>query len=140
VVKHAGWSDLRRGGRDAEVVQNPGHCGGRRDQGEQNHLGLAAGTFEPRGIKELAAPRSLRIASAMIDLLGTFESGTASERIAALRAVRAESLHDTSQALRRNVARVLMQIMKEIVRADGDKQRQLALAHDFRVSSSDAGR
>ena len=47
VVRHAGWSDWRRGGRDAEVVQNPGHCGGRRDQGKQNHLRLAAGTFEP---------------------------------------------------------------------------------------------
>ena len=92
--------------------------------------------LHPRGIKELAAPKSLRIASAMIDLLGTFEHGTAAERITALRAVRAESLHDSSQALRLNVARVLMQIMKEIVRAAGDKQRQLALAHDFREASS----
>lgn len=92
--------------------------------------------LHPRGIKELAAPKSLRIASAMIDLLGTFESGAANERIAALRAVRAESLHDSSHALRLNVARVLMQIMKEIVRACGDGERQLALAHDFREASS----
>jgi hypothetical protein len=47
VVRHAGWSDWRRGGLYAEVVQDPGHCGGRRDQGEQHHLRLAAGTFEP---------------------------------------------------------------------------------------------
>ena len=92
--------------------------------------------LHPRGIKELAAPKSLRIASAMIDLLGTFEHGTAAERITALRAVRAESLHDRSQTLRLNVARVLMQIMKEIVRAAGDEKRQLALAHDFREASS----
>lgn len=92
--------------------------------------------LHPRGIKEQAAPKSLRIAFAMIDLLGTLEHGTASERIAALRAVRAESLHDSSQALRLNVARVLMQIMKEIVRAGGDKERQLALAHNFRDASS----
>ncbi|MFC1610084.1 hypothetical protein ACFL6C_03950 [Myxococcota bacterium] len=91
--------------------------------------------LHPRGIKELAAPKSLRIASAMIDLLGTIEQGSASDRIAALRAVRAESLHDSSQALRLNVARVLLQIMKEIVRA-GDEEKQLALAHDFREASS----
>lgn len=72
----------------------------------------------------------------MIDLLGTFDHGTAAERITALRAVRAESTHDSSQTLRLNVARVLMQIMKEIVRAADDEQRQLALAHDFREASS----
>ncbi len=92
--------------------------------------------LHPRGVKELAAPRSLRIASAMIDLLDTFEHGNASERIAALRAVRAESLHESSNTLRLNLARVLMQIMKEIVRAGGDQERQLAQAHDFRAASS----
>ena len=49
-----------------------------------------------RHAASLAAPKSLRIASAMIDLLG-MEHGTAAERITALRAVRAESLHDSSQ-------------------------------------------
>ncbi len=93
--------------------------------------------LHPHGIKELAAPKSLRIASAMIDLLGTFDRGTAQERLTALRAVRAETLHDsTSQAHRLNVARVLMQIMKEIVRASGDEARQLALCHDFRNVAS----
>ncbi len=92
--------------------------------------------LHPRGIKELAASRPLRIAAAMIDLLGTLEHGTAKERIAALKAVRAESLHDSSHALRMNVARVLLQIMKEIIRAGDDPNRQLALAHDFREASS----
>ncbi|PJB45733.1 MAG: hypothetical protein CO108_06800, partial [Deltaproteobacteria bacterium CG_4_9_14_3_um_filter_63_12] len=92
--------------------------------------------LHPRGIKEMAAPRALRIASAMIDLLGTLQSGTPEERIAALRAVHAESLHDAGQALRFNSARVCMQIMKEIVRAHGDEAEQLALAHDFREASS----
>jgi len=92
--------------------------------------------LHPSGIKELAAPRSLRIASAMIDLLGTFEQGSPNERLTALRAVRAEALHDRSRTLRLNVARVLLQIMKEIVRAHGDDERQLALAHDFRKASS----
>jgi len=92
--------------------------------------------LHPRGIKGLAAPKSLRIASAMIDLLGTFDYGSAGERITALRAARAESLHDSSQTHRMNMARVLMQIMKEIVRAKGDEPKQLALAHDFREASS----
>lgn len=92
--------------------------------------------LHPHGIKELAAPKSLRIASAMIDLLGTFEHGSAKERIAALRAVRGETLHESSHSLRLNAARVLMQIMKEIVRAGEDQARQLALAHDFREASS----
>ncbi|MDD5092143.1 MAG: hypothetical protein PHQ23_14660, partial [Candidatus Wallbacteria bacterium] len=39
--------------------------------------------LHPRGIKELAAPKSLRIASAVIDLLGTLEHGTAGERLKA---------------------------------------------------------
>ena len=96
--------------------------------------------LHPRGIKELAAPKSLRIASAMIDLLGTLEQGSSSERITALRAVRAESLHDSSQVLRLNVARVHLQIMKEIVRSGGDVEKQLALAHDFREASSNKPR
>lgn len=96
--------------------------------------------LHPRGIKEMAAPKSLRSASAMIDLLGTFEHGTASERLSALRAVQAESLHDSSQSPSLNVARVSMQIMKEIVRAGGDENRQLGLAHDFREVSSGKAR
>ncbi|OGQ77272.1 MAG: hypothetical protein A2289_02270 [Deltaproteobacteria bacterium RIFOXYA12_FULL_58_15] len=96
--------------------------------------------LHPRGIKELAAAKSLRVACAMIDLLGTFERGSAGERLAALRAVRAETLHESSHALRMNVARVLMQIMKEIVRAGGHEKRQLELARDFREASSGKAR
>ncbi len=96
--------------------------------------------LHPRGIKELAAPKSLRIASAMIDLLGTLEQGSASERIAALRAARSESLHESSQSLRLNLARVLLQIMKEMIRSVDDEEKQLQLAHDFREVSSGKAR
>lgn len=92
--------------------------------------------LHPRGIKELAAPKSLRIASAMIELLGTLEHGTGKDRIRALRAVRAEVLLDSSQTLRINSARVLLQIMKHIVRAGGEEEKQLSLIHDFRDASS----
>lgn len=92
--------------------------------------------LHPRGIKELGAPKSFRIASAMIDLLGTLDSGNPEERLSALRAVREEVLHDSSHRMRLNVGRVLLQIMKEIVRTEGTQAKQLALAHDFREASS----
>jgi hypothetical protein len=96
--------------------------------------------LHPHGIKELGAPRAIRIATAMIDLIGTLERGTAQERIAALRAVREESIHQSGKTLRLNGARVLLQIMKEILRATDDEERQLALAHDFRQASSGKAR
>ena len=93
-------------------------------------------SLHPRGIKELAAPKSLRIAAAMIDLLGSLEQGSPEERLTALQAVHAEALHESSHSLRRNVARVLLQIAKEIIRAVGDTHKQLSLAHDFREAAS----
>lgn len=92
--------------------------------------------LHPRGIKELSAPKSIRIASAMIDLLGTLETGSSIERLCALRAVREEVLHDISHTMRLNAGRVLLQIMKEIVRANSSQSTQLALAHDFSEASS----
>jgi len=37
-----GRGDGRRHGRDAEVIQNPFHCGACCDEGEQNHRRPAA--------------------------------------------------------------------------------------------------
>jgi hypothetical protein len=42
----------------------------------------------------------------------------------------------THSSLRYNTARVLLQIMKELVRMQGDQPRQLELAHDFRMAAS----
>ena len=61
--------------------------------------------LHPRGIKELAAPASLRIACAVFDLLGTLEGGHPEERLRALRAVREEVLHNGAPSLRNNTAR-----------------------------------
>jgi hypothetical protein len=52
-----------------------------------------------------------------------------------------QSLYDvvltTAQsALRRNAARVLIQTMKELVRACGEETKQLMLAHDFRQAAT----
>lgn len=92
--------------------------------------------LHPRGIKEMAAHQSFRIACAMVELLGTLEKGTFEDRTSALRVMIAETLHASDQKLRLNVARTLLQIMKDIIRAHGDEDRQLALAHDFHEACS----
>lgn len=92
--------------------------------------------LHPRGIKELGASRALRIAGAMFDLVHALERGAPAERLRALRSVRDEVLHNGSQSLPRNTARVLLQLMKELVRCVGDEERQLRLAHDFAQATS----
>ncbi|MFP3999128.1 MAG: hypothetical protein ACLFUN_04730 [Desulfobacterales bacterium] len=92
--------------------------------------------FHPRGIKEMAESRGLRIAYAVVHLLESLEFGQMQHRLNALRALRDEVLCSTGQELRMNTARVLIEIMKELVRAYGDYQRQLELAHSFRLAAS----
>jgi hypothetical protein len=92
--------------------------------------------LHPRGIKELAAPRALRIAYAIVHLLESLEGGTADDRLRALRAVQDEVLASADSHLHRNTARVLLQIMKELVRSCDDSVRLLQLAHDFRAAAS----
>ena len=92
--------------------------------------------FHARGIKELAESKGLRIAYAVIHLLSSLEVGEEHERIKALRALRKEVIDTAEGPLPKNTARVLMQIMKEVVRAHGNYNRQLALAHDFRTTAS----
>ncbi|MGM0453255.1 MAG: hypothetical protein ACQERN_08845 [Thermodesulfobacteriota bacterium] len=89
--------------------------------------------LHPRGIKEMAESKGLRIAYAVIHLLESLEYGQVNNRICALRALRDEVMCSTNQELQINTARVLIEIMKELVRAHGDYARQLVLAHDFRV-------
>jgi len=92
--------------------------------------------MHPQGIKEMAAPRGLRIAYAIASLLGSFEKGSAHDRIRALRSLRDEVLASGGPLYRRNTARVLVQIMKELIRARHSKLKQLKLAHDFRMVST----
>jgi hypothetical protein len=98
--------------------------------------GLLNPYLHPHGIKELAAPQGLRIAYAMINFLDSLEAGKAHERVSALRSVREEVLNATRSPLRNNTARVLLQIMKELVRTRDDRRRQIELAHDFRTARS----
>ncbi|MFH0784126.1 MAG: hypothetical protein V2B20_19535 [Pseudomonadota bacterium] len=91
--------------------------------------------MHPHGIKEMAAPRGLRIAYAIAGLLGSFEKGKAVDRIKALRSLRDEVFLPSPTFFQKNTARVLLQIMKQLVRSKDNKLRQLKLAHDFRMVS-----
>ncbi len=97
---------------------------------------LLAPYMHPHGVKEMAATRGLRIAYAVVHLLGSLETGKAEDRLSALRGLREEVLTTSETDLRHNTARVLVQLMKEMVRARGDEQAQLMLAHDFREACS----
>jgi hypothetical protein len=92
--------------------------------------------LNPHGIKEMAASQGFRIAHAMINLLHSLEIGKADDRLSALRTLHDEVMNITHSSLRHNTARVLLQIMKELVRMQGDQARQLELAHDFRMAAS----
>ncbi|MBW2557280.1 MAG: hypothetical protein JRD69_00310 [Deltaproteobacteria bacterium] len=92
--------------------------------------------LHPHGIKEMAAAKELRVAYAVIHLLNSLEVGGAQDRLDALRSLKDEVLYSAQSFLRRNTARVLLQIMKKLVQAQGDYRRQLELAHDFRIAAS----
>ncbi len=90
--------------------------------------------LHPRGIKELAASAALRMAYAALRLLESLEAGKADERITALRCLRDEVMSRGEAHMRKNAARVLLEIMKEMVRTRDGRLRQLKLAHDFRMA------
>jgi hypothetical protein len=92
--------------------------------------------LHPHGIKEMAASRELRIAYAVVHLLNSLEVGEEKERLAALRSLRDEVLYSTKSYLRKNTARVLLQIMKRLVRSEGVSRSRLELAHDFRMAAT----
>jgi len=97
---------------------------------------LLAPYLHPHGIKELAAPRGLRIAYAVVHLLGSLETGKAKDRLEALRSLRDEAILAAESPFRRNTARALLQIMKDLVRQKGDDRARLELARDFRVAAT----
>ena len=73
--------------------------------------------FHPLGIKELAESKGLHTAYAIVSLLEFMERGSIEHRLAALRALKAEVLDTADGPMPKNTARVLLQIMKELVRA-----------------------
>lgn len=92
--------------------------------------------LHPRGIKELSASPARRIAYAMIRLLDSLDSGDARDRLISLRALHDELFFGTRGWLPQNTARVLLSILKDLVREQGNVHRQLELAHDFYSATS----
>ncbi|MFO7687760.1 MAG: hypothetical protein R6V60_16865 [Desulfobacterales bacterium] len=92
--------------------------------------------FHPSGIKEMAESKGLRIAYAVVHLLSSLEIGGVDDRLSALRSLRDEILDTAGGSMPKNTARVLLEIMKELVRTHGDNRRQLELAHDFRTTAT----
>lgn len=92
--------------------------------------------FHPNGIKEMAESRGIRIAHAVVRLLDSLEAGEMEDRLVALRTLREEVLTTAEGSMPRNTARVLIEIMKDLVRFSGNQRRQLELAHDFRTAAS----
>ncbi len=92
--------------------------------------------FHPNGIKEMAESRGIRVAHAVVRLLDSLEAGEMEDRLVALRTLREEVLTAAEGTMPRNTARVLIEIMKDLVRFSGDERRQLELAHDFRTAAS----
>ena len=107
-----------------------------KDPSRQYRRELIYPYLHPRGIKELSESKGLRIAFAIIHLLESMEAGGVDDRLNALRSLRDEVLLTAIGPLPKNTARVLLQIMKELVRAHGNESRQLELAHDFRACVS----
>ena len=99
-------------------------------------VGIITPISTPHGIKEMTESKSLRIAYAMVHLLKSLEAGKMDDRLGALQSLKAEVLDTAEGLLPKNTARVLLQIMKEIARTRNDEERQLKLAHDFRITAS----
>ncbi len=97
---------------------------------------LLAPFLHPHGIKETAAPKALRIAYSVSSLLGSLKTGQARDRLSALNSLRDEVLSTADGPMRINTARVLIEIMKNLVRSRGNCRRQLELARDFAEVSS----
>lgn len=125
------WSDLYFDKQDKGILALVNRI---LESGSSSNTGLFNPNLNPHGIKELAASPVARMAYAVINLLRNLEAGAAQskDRLLALEVLYDEVLNSAHSTLRRNTARVLMQIMKEMVRAHGNRLQQLILAHDFR--------
>ena len=73
-----------------------------RDKSSSNLRDLTDPFLHPHGIKEISASSGLRIAHAVIHLLGSLQTGEARQRIIALRALHGEVMTIPHSILRKN--------------------------------------
>lgn len=104
---------------------------------ERRHLKtIIASCLHPNGIVEMAAPKALRMAYSIVHLINSLDADEAEDRIMALRTLSYEVMNSNASTFRFNTARVLLEIMKNLVRNTGDEETALKLAHDFRAAST----
>ncbi len=72
----------------------------------------------------------------MVFLLDSLETDKVDNRLVALQSLREEVLTVAEGSMPKNTARVLIEIMKELVRVSGDEIRRLKLAREFRIATS----
>lgn len=109
----------------------------KREEQEHGHERFFDAALHPHGIKSMSSSREMRVAHAVMRLLDSLEAGQSTERLLALRVLYDEVLNSsTTTTFRRNTARVLIEIAKELVRNRGNELRSLMLAHDFRKAAS----
>jgi hypothetical protein len=122
--------------RDHELVEMINAYLGRDDAADRGERHALVPVLHPNGLYELGTRKALRVAWAVMVLLEITETSTAAARLEALKALQAEALSSASSPMRLNTARVLIQLMKELLRARGDVAEQLRLAHDFNKAAS----
>lgn len=89
-------------------------------------------SLHPHGIQNMVSTHEERMAMAEVNLLQRLNDGTGVEaRLSALKTLHEEVLYSAQTPFRFNTSRVLIQLMKEIVRARGNEEEQLRLIHDF---------
>ncbi|PIE63434.1 MAG: hypothetical protein CSA25_00410 [Desulfobacter postgatei] len=91
--------------------------------------------FHPLGIKELAESRGLRAAYSILNLMESIKTGDITSRLKALAGLKDDIVNTVGGPIPQNTSRVLLQIMKDLVRAKADPEHQLKLAHDFRIAA-----
>ena len=91
-----------------------------REQSRKSFKNLLNPYLNPHGIKEMAETKGLRSAYAVAQLLNSLEIGGVDDRLNALRSLRLEVIDTAEGPMPKNTARVLLQIMKNLVRAYGD--------------------
>lgn len=94
-------------------------------------------SLHPHGIQNMVDTHEVRMALAVINLLERLGNNEGSrERLAALKTLHNEVVYSAQTSFKFNTSRVLIQIMKELVRARGNVEEQLKLIHDFQKAAA----